>query len=81
MSWVGLLLPFCLLPVLSPTPTSSLLRCRQSLPAFGVSQPRAACLCLSFSPAQWIMQSCHFFSSDLGRGRREMGKRKRWQFL
>ena len=64
--------------------TSSLLRCRQSLPAFRVSQPWAACLCLSFSPAQQMTQLCRFFSSNLGRGevvRRKMGKRERWQFL
>ena len=58
-------------PVLPPhTHTSSLLRCRQGLPAFRVSQPWAACLCLPFSPAQWLTQLCHFFSSDLGRGSR-----------
>lgn len=61
-----------------PTPAFSiLLRCRQSLPALGGSQPGAACLCLSFSLAERMVQPCYLFQQQPGgKGRRRWAKGK-----
>lgn len=70
MSWAGPLVPLFVLHPSPPTPLtfSILLRCRQSLPAFGVSQPWAARLCLSSPAAQWMMQPHCVFNTALGEG-------------
>lgn len=69
MSWAGPLVPLFVLHPSPPTPLtfSVLLRCRQSLPAFGVSQRWAARLCLS-SAAAVGDAAPRVFNTALGEG-------------